>query len=209
MKLAQRKGLQFYQTRSNAITLFNTLPAICIEEVVYMKIEEELYCKVYQSKRAPRVVLTPNFRPIPMRENPPTVKANEALTRKPVAHFSRTHVASIPEKVRRWRYRETCRGNVEHRLPGIPHSTVQKEDTNRKETVKRLIQQSENHLNRDSLMQDMNKTEEFNPSSEKSKELITDLGNTEIFELCETSSKLQCPDCTVYWEVGIIYCTCG
>ena len=35
------------------------------------------------------------------------------------------------------------------------------------------------------------------------------MGNTEIFELCETSSKTQCPDCLFFWEVGIINCTCG
>ena len=29
---------------------------------------------------------------IPMRENPPTIKANSVCARKPVAHFSRTHV---------------------------------------------------------------------------------------------------------------------
>ena len=32
LKLAQRKGLQFFQTRSHAIALFNTLPAVCIEK---------------------------------------------------------------------------------------------------------------------------------------------------------------------------------
>ena len=58
-------------------------------------------------------------------------------------------------------------------------------------------------------MQDLNKTEEFNPFSEKSKELITSMGNTEYFGLCETSSKIQCLDCSLYWEAGIIYCTCG
>ena len=42
LKLAQRTGLQFYQTRSHAIALFNTLPAICIEKVVFMKAGEEL-----------------------------------------------------------------------------------------------------------------------------------------------------------------------
>ena len=31
VKLAQRKGLQFNQTRSHAIALFNTVPAFCIE----------------------------------------------------------------------------------------------------------------------------------------------------------------------------------
>ena len=32
LKVAQKKGLQFCQTRSNAIILYNTLPAICIEK---------------------------------------------------------------------------------------------------------------------------------------------------------------------------------
>ena len=45
-KVAQKKGLQFYQTRSNAVVLYNTLHAMCIEKVVYMKSGEELYNKV-------------------------------------------------------------------------------------------------------------------------------------------------------------------
>ena len=81
-----------------------------------------------------------------------------------------------PGESQRRRYRETCRGNVDYRIPGYLTSTVQKEDKNRKETVKRLLQQLENHPNRDSLLEDLNKTEEFNPFCEKSKELITDMG---------------------------------
>ena len=42
LKLAQRKGLQFYQTRSHAVALFDTLPAICIEKVVFTKSGENL-----------------------------------------------------------------------------------------------------------------------------------------------------------------------
>ena len=60
LKLAQKKGLQFYQTRSQAIVLYNTQPAICIEKAVCMKTQEELYNKVYQSPRLPRVKLKPN-----------------------------------------------------------------------------------------------------------------------------------------------------
>ena len=47
-------------SNSHAIALFNTLPAICIEKVVYMKTGEDLSCKVHQSPRLPHVVLTPN-----------------------------------------------------------------------------------------------------------------------------------------------------
>ena len=40
IKLAQKKGLKFYQTRSNAIILYNTLPACCIPKAVRMETEE-------------------------------------------------------------------------------------------------------------------------------------------------------------------------
>ena len=60
LKLAQRKGLRFYQTRSHAITLSDTLPAICIDKVVSMKTREELYRRKYKSSRLPRVTLVPN-----------------------------------------------------------------------------------------------------------------------------------------------------
>ena len=47
--LAIRKGLPFYQTRSNAIILQGTLPAYCIPKVVRLKTGEVLYEKEYMS----------------------------------------------------------------------------------------------------------------------------------------------------------------
>ena len=38
-----KKGLTFYQTRSNAIILQGTLPAYCIPKVVRLKIGEVVY----------------------------------------------------------------------------------------------------------------------------------------------------------------------
>ena len=49
--LAIMKGLKFYQTRSNAIILQETLPAYCIPNVVRMETGEVLYEKVYMSPR--------------------------------------------------------------------------------------------------------------------------------------------------------------
>ena len=53
INLALKKGLQFFQTRSNAIILQETLPAYCIPKVVRMKIGEVLYEKVYMSPLPP------------------------------------------------------------------------------------------------------------------------------------------------------------
>ena len=51
--LAIRKGLTFYQTRSNAIILQGTLPAYCIPKVERLKTGEVLYEKSYMSPRPP------------------------------------------------------------------------------------------------------------------------------------------------------------
>ena len=53
IKLAQKKGLKFYQTQSNAIILYNTLPACCIPKAVRMETGEILYETLYESPRLP------------------------------------------------------------------------------------------------------------------------------------------------------------
>ena len=35
------------------------------------------------------------------------------------------------------------------------------------------------------------------------------MGNVELFELCETIPEVQCSECLLYWNQGIVYCTCG
>ena len=53
INLALKKGLKFYQTRSNAIILHETLPAYCIPKVVRMETGEVIYEKVDASPRPP------------------------------------------------------------------------------------------------------------------------------------------------------------
>ena len=60
LKLAQEQGLQFYQRRSHAISLFNTLPPICLEKAVCMTTKDELYHKACFTPRIQRVLLKPN-----------------------------------------------------------------------------------------------------------------------------------------------------
>ena len=54
---------------------------------------------------------------------------------------------------------ETCSSTMDFRIQGFPQPAARKEDANRKEIVKELIQKFENHPNRVSLMEDLNKTE--------------------------------------------------
>ena len=45
LKLLQQRGLQFYQTRSNAVILFDTLLAEFIEKSICMKTKDQLFSK--------------------------------------------------------------------------------------------------------------------------------------------------------------------
>ena len=58
-----KKGLKFYQTRSNAVILHEPLPAYCLPKVVWMETGEVLYEKVYMSPRLPpKISLKPHWK---------------------------------------------------------------------------------------------------------------------------------------------------
>ena len=59
------------------------------------------------------------------------------------------------------------------------------------------------------FLQDMKQTEKINAFSKRAKKLITNMGNTELFEVCEISSKTQCSNCSLYWNIDIVSCSLG
>ena len=67
----------------------------------------------------------------------------------------------------------------------------------------------ENHPQREALEADLQQNNVYNPFSKNSKEMIRELGNVELLELCETFPKVQCSHCLLYSNQGIVYCTCG
>ena len=75
--------------------------------------------------------------------------------------------------------------------------------------VRELVKKIESHLHRQDLQADLQQSNAYNPFSEKSKKMIRDMGNVELFELCETIPKMQCSVCLHYWNQGTVYCTGG
>ena len=96
--------------------------------------------------------------------------------------------------------------DVDFRIPGLPHSVVKHEQST---SVRKLIQKIENHPDRHALQQDLRQNQSFNPFSPESKKMVQDVGNIELCELLETEPKTQCKVCLSYWNIGIVYCTCG
>ena len=58
IKLAEKKGLKFLETRSNVIIFYNTLPACCIPRAIKMETGEIIHEKVHESRRpSPKICL--------------------------------------------------------------------------------------------------------------------------------------------------------
>ena len=95
--------------------------------------------------------------------------------------------------------------NEEDIDPGLPHSAVKQLHG---ASVRDLIQKIENR-HRHALQRHLQQRQQFNPFSKESKDMIHDVGNIELCELLDVEPKAQCKICLSYWDVGIVYCTCG
>ena len=96
--------------------------------------------------------------------------------------------------------------DIDFRVSGLPHAVVKQAENSR---VRVLVKKIESRPHGDALQDDLQQNNAYDPFSEKSKNMIKDMGNVELFELYETIPKVQCKECLLYWNQGIVYCTCG
>ena len=96
--------------------------------------------------------------------------------------------------------------NIDFNIPGVPNSTVKRSHG---VNVHNLIQKIENHPQRQALQSDLQQHRAFNPFSKESQDVIKAAGSTELCEIVDVEPKAQCKACLAYWDVGIVYCTCG
>ena len=95
---------------------------------------------------------------------------------------------------------------IDFRVPGLSHSVVKAAEEHLR--VQELVKRIETRPHRAALHADLQQNNVDNPFSKDSKEMIRELGNVELFELCETAPEVQCSQCLLSWNQGIVYCTC-
>ena len=92
---------------------------------------ERMETAKYINPQRYRALYSRQIRNMDVREPPnpearkSTDRESEQSCRSLLEDTRRRHV----EESQRGKYRETCRGNVDYRIPGIPHSTVQRADS--------------------------------------------------------------------------------
>ena len=263
-QLAQRKGLKFYQTRSNAVILHDTLPAYCISKVVVMESGEIIHEKAYVSPRPPPTIsfkddwvkeldsevagsskdtqriqpkpktqLLRTGRPVGDQQFTQEIEKDVLFGREGTKHSTRTvrpvdgpksiqSCVSMPvELVDKYEDENETRTerlvggqestqveelDIDFRVPGLSHAVVKEAENF---SVQELVKKIESHPHREALQADLQQNNVYNPFGNNSKGRIRELGNVELFELRETIPKVQCSQCLLYWNQGIVYCTCG
>ena len=77
--------------------------------------------------------------------------------------------------------------DIDFRVSGLPHAVVEQAENFR---VRELVKKIESHPHREALQADLQQNNADNPFSEESKVMIREMGNVELFELCETIPKV-------------------
>ena len=95
--------------------------------------------------------------------------------------------------------------NIDFNISGVPNAMVKRSHSI---NVHNLIQQIENHPQRQALQDDLQQHCAFNPFSKESKDAIMAAGNTELCKIIDVEPKSQCRACLTHWSTGIVYCTC-
>ena len=270
IRLVQKKGFKFYQTRSNAIILYDTLPAFCIPKAIKMETGEIKNEKVYAFPRPPPKISfkdnwmkkmdsevaghdessqqtqkkTPN--PIVRTGRPVTTEqtsrssaqeikkrfllgceSTNERTGRPVSscvpvsversdkdkdadenvdadHVRTGRPVGSEQSIGLFTQREEI--DIDFRVSGLPHAVVKQAENF---SVRELVKKVESHPHRQALQADLQQNNAYNPFSDESKAMIREMGNVELFELCETIPEVQCSECLLHWNQGMVYCTCG
>ena len=189
-----------------------------------MESGEITYETVYVSPRPPATI---SFKDFWMKELDSEVagssKDTQRIQPKPKTQLSRTvrpvdgsksiqSCWSVPIKIEEEDQRRTERPvkveehKIDFRVPGLSHALVKETENFR---VQELVKKIENTPHREALQADLQQNNVYNTLSNNSKAMIRELGNVQVFEMCETIPKVQCSQCLLYWNQGIVYCTCG
>ena len=96
--------------------------------------------------------------------------------------------------------------DIDFRVSGLPHAVVKQAENFR---VRELVRKIESHPHRETLQADLQQNNVYDPFSDGAKAMNREIGNVELFDLCEIIPEVHCSECFVFWNQGVIYCTCG
>ena len=180
-QLAQRKGSKFYQTKSNATILQDTLSAYCIPRVAVMESGEIIHEKVKMSLRfPPQISLKGNWVKELDSEVAGSSEDSQQIQPKSKTQLSRTERPVSGQPTGSFTQFEEI--DIDFRVSGLPHAVVKQAGNF---SVEELVKKIESHPHREAFQADLQQNNVYNPFSNHSKAMIREYCNVELSEECE------------------------
>ena len=92
--------------------------------------------------------------------------------------------------------------DIDVRVSGLPHAVVKQAENFR---LRELVKKIESHPHQETTQADLQQNNAYNPFSDESKAMISEMGNVELLKLCETIPKVQRSECLLYLNQGIVF----
>ena len=95
---------------------------------------------------------------------------------------------------------------IDFRVPGLSHAVVKEAEHLRVQSrASTLDRKSSSSRSTSCRLAAEQRLQPIQQKKKKSKEMIRELGNVELFELCETTPKVPCSQRLLFWSHGIVY----
>ena len=180
---AQNLGLQFWQTKSNAIIVYQTVPPECISMVIHNNNMKIVYERLSDPQPAPKVVLKSDW----------LVLQQQQRTKPSFGQLERQDCKEEVEIT------TSIFNKIDLKIDGVPQSDILKDEEQMKsisEAVEKL-QGTETNLGEDCIF------------TEEAADRIHRQRHAELVELRQTSKTLQCKDCLKHVPDRMVRCCCG
>ena len=194
LSIAQDAGLEFWQTGSNVIITYQSVPKECVVKVVSESGKRELLARQHTFREGSNVTLRDTW--VPTGSN---------VLRQPRETESKLQMWDsnpIPSESRSWSDEEWVQ-SVDLRVNDIPNDEIYKD----KQYMQRIAEQVQKLVNTESFF--LGDPLEDNILSEKAVKKIHEAGNCELHEVQRRTDKVQCQRCYSYVEAGFQVCPCG
>ena len=129
------------------------------------------------------------------KETDKDVDADRDKTKRPVVSGQPTRSSTQLEKM-----------DIDFGLSGLPHAVVKQTENS---SVRELVKMIESHPHRQDLQANLQQSNAYKPILWRIKEDDSGHGQCRAIWVCETIPKMQSSECLLYWNQGIVYCTCG
>ena len=210
---AQDKGPRFWQTRSHAVIVYNSVPADCIYKVISQKGKRTLFERLSTLRPAPKIALKGAWQSQQQQQQQDTSESASSR-RKLVQREEQGNPTDIPElpsarKLKRSTgslvQEEQPESKVDLRIEGHAQDVIL-EDEERMGHIQEVVEKLEMVFTLNLFLKIWESQKNSMMFSEESSRTVHEMGNIKLYQLGQMTRTIQCHSCWKHLPGGLTLC---